>query len=251
MYKSTNRPIRRRRKRRRRCPLPLLAAVLVWCALAVLHPGARPALAPNGAEPAAWVEVEPLSQADWPTGCESVSAVMALRHAGADITVDEFIQWHLPCGELVWDGYGYTGPDPAACFIGSPYRARGSYGCFAPVIAKAMEQAAPEGYAALDLTGTGLAELEQLYLQRGIPVMIWATMEMRPVAEGTAWVIGDTGERFVWPAGEHCLLLVGADGEDYLLNDPRAGATVRYARELVQARYEELGRQAVALERLL
>ena len=27
----------------------------------------------------------------WPTGCESVSAVMLLRYLGYDITVDEFI----------------------------------------------------------------------------------------------------------------------------------------------------------------
>ena len=28
---------------------------------------------------------------DYPTGCESVSAVMALQYAGVDITVDTFI----------------------------------------------------------------------------------------------------------------------------------------------------------------
>ena len=28
----------------------------------------------------------------WPTGCESVSAVMLLRYLGYDITVDEFIE---------------------------------------------------------------------------------------------------------------------------------------------------------------
>ncbi|MBQ8646719.1 MAG: C39 family peptidase [Oscillospiraceae bacterium] len=241
---------RRARRRLRLCAALLFAAglLLILCALRAAR-GLQEAVAPAG--PGALVEAEPLSQADWPTGCESVSAVMALRWAGAEITVDEFIGLYLPCAPLDWDGYRYTGPDPAKCFVGSPYESKGSYGCFAPVIAAAMQRAAPEGWTALDLTGTDLEELARLYLQRGIPVVIWATMEMRPVAEGTRWIIGDTGEEFVWPAGEHCLLLVGEDGGDYLLNDPRAGATVRYSKELVAARYEELGRQAVAMEKVL
>ncbi len=34
----------------------------------------------------------------YPTGCESVTAVMALQYAGVDITVEEFIDNYLPQG---------------------------------------------------------------------------------------------------------------------------------------------------------
>ena len=84
------------------------------------------------------------------------------------------------------------------------------------------------------------------YLRHNIPVVIWATMEMRPVEAGTQWTLPD-GEVFTWPSGEHCLLLVGETAEGYLLNDPRAGETVCYDKELVRRRYESLGSQAVAL----
>ena len=191
------------------------------------------------------LEVPALSQADWPTGCESVSAVMALNWAGANLTVEDFVYGYLPMDELWTDAGGrLCGPSPSDAFIGDP--AGQGYGCFAPVLARAMSQAAPAGYRALDLTGSPLSELTDAYLRHNIPVVIWATMEMRPVEAGTQWLLPD-GEVFTWPSGEHCLLLVGETAEGYLLNDPRAGETVCYDKELVRRRYESLGSQAVAL----
>ena len=201
--------------------------------------------AAGGPEESPVLEVPALSQTDWPTGCESVSAVMALNWAGADLTVEDFVYGFLPMDEPWMDAGGQLcGPSPADTFIGDP--AGRGYGCFAPVLARAMSQAAPAGYRALDLTGSPLSELACAYLRHNIPVVIWATMEMRPVEAGTQWLLPD-GEVFTWPSGEHCLLLVGETAEEYLLNDPRAGETVCYDKELVRRRYESLGSQAVAL----
>ena len=56
----------------------------------------------------------------YPTGCESVSAVMLLKYLGYEITVDEFIQNCLECREMeIRDGVLY-GPDPNKFFCGSP-----------------------------------------------------------------------------------------------------------------------------------
>ena len=40
----------------------------------------------------------------YPTGCESVTAVMALQYAGVDVTVEEFIDGYLPQGEAPHQG---------------------------------------------------------------------------------------------------------------------------------------------------
>lgn len=227
------------------------ASLLLPSGLEVLHTAAQDAAVLFPQSAAGWpeeppvLEVPALSQADWPTGCESVSAVMALNWAGADLTVEDFVYGYLPMDELWTDAGGrLCGPSPADAFIGDP--AGQGYGCFAPVLARAMSQAAPAGYRALDLTGSPLSELTNAYLRHNIPVVIWATMEMRPVETGTRWQL-PSGETFTWPAGEHCLLLVGETSEGYLLNDPRAGETVCYDKELVRRRYESLGSQAVAL----
>ena len=242
-------PNRARRQRAARRQHRVAAAALL--ALLAFFGGLRDAAglfapsAAGGPEKSPVLEVPALSQTDWPTGCESVSAVMALNWAGADLTVEDFVYGFLPMDELWTDAAGQLcGPSPADTFIGDP--AGRGYGCFAPVLARAMSRAAPAGYRALDLTGSPLSELACAYLRHNIPVVIWATMEMRPVEAGTQWMLPG-GEIFTWPSGEHCLLLVGETAEGYLLNDPRAGETVCYDKELVRRRYESLGSQAVAL----
>ncbi len=246
VYQAPDRARRQRAARRRH---RVAAAALL--ALLAFFGGLRDAAglfapsAAGGPEKSPVLEVPALSQTDWPTGCESVSAVMALNWAGADLTVEDFVYGFLPMDELWMDAAGQLcGPSPADTFIGDP--AGRGYGCFAPVLARAMSQAAPAGYRALDLTGSPLSELACAYLRHNIPVVIWATMEMRPVEAGTQWLLPG-GEIFTWPSGEHCLLLVGETAEGYLLNDPRAGETVCYDKELVRRRYESLGSQAVAL----
>ena len=246
VYQAPNRARRQRAARRRH---RVAAAALL--ALLAFFGGLRDAAglfapsAAGGPEKSPVLEVPALSQTDWPTGCESVSAVMALNWAGADLTVEDFVYGFLPMDELWMDAAGQLcGPSPADTFIGDP--AGRGYGCFAPVLARAMSRAAPAGYRALDLTGSPLSELACAYLRHNIPVVIWATMEMRPVEAGTQWLLPG-GEVFTWPSGEHCLLLVGETAEGYLLNDPRAGETVCYDKELVRRRYESLGSQAVAL----
>ena len=242
-------PDRARRQRAARRQHRVAAAALL--ALLAFFGGLRDAAglfapsAAGGPEKSPVLEVPALSQTDWPTGCESVSAVMALNWAGADLTAEDFVYGFLPMDELWMDAAGQLcGPSPADTFIGDP--AGRGYGCFAPVLARAMSRAAPAGYRALDLTGSPLSELACAYLRHNIPVVIWATMEMRPVEAGTQWLLPG-GEVFTWPSGEHCLLLVGETAEGYLLNDPRAGETVCYDKELVRRRYESLGSQAVAL----
>lgn len=246
VYQAPDRARRQRAARRRH---RVAAAALL--ALLAFFGGLRDAAglfapsAAGGPEKSPVLEVPALSQTDWPTGCESVSAVMALNWAGADLTVEDFVYGFLPMDELWMDAAGQLcGPSPADTFIGDP--AGRGYGCFAPVLARAMSRAAPAGYRALDLTGSPLSELACAYLRHNIPVVIWATMEMRPVEDGTQWMLPG-GEIFTWPSGEHCLLLVGETAEGYLLNDPRAGETVCYDKELVRRRYESLGSQAVAL----
>ena len=81
------------------------------------------------------IDVPIISQMpDYPTGCESVSAVMALRYYGESVTVDDFIDDHLPKSAYVYSKDGiYYGPSPFQYFVGNP-RSKNSSGCMATVI---------------------------------------------------------------------------------------------------------------------
>lgn len=192
------------------------------------------------------IPVPLMNQQDYPTGCESVTSVMALNYAGFEITVDEFIDKYLRIGTFYEKEGQYYGNSPYYYFIGDP-RTAGGFGCFAPVIHDALTAVAGRERVK-DLTGMTLAMIVDEYIKEGIPVIIWATIDMQPTYDGRGWFILETGKYYTWPAGEHCLLLVGADEEYYYFNDPKQDTeAVRYEKSLTQMRYLEMGSQALAL----
>lgn len=212
--------------------------------------GCRPAYAPRpvNRQLDGMVSVPPLSQyPDYPTGCESVTAVMALHHAGVLISVEDFITNHLPCDDRFYEEDGLLyGPDPYAVFIGDP-RTPHSFGCMAPVIEQALRSCVGEEERVVNTTGETLSTLCRNYVDNGVPVLLWATMEMRPVSSGRMWFLPDA-RQFTWPSGEHCLLLVGYNESEYLFNDPRHGAVVAYDKNAVEVAYASLGKQSLVIQ---
>ena len=71
----------------------------------------------------------------------------------------------------------------------------------------------------MDESGKTAAELCS-YIDAGMPVVFWATLDFQPVPEKRDhWLLAD-GTDFAWKCNEHCLLLVGYDDENYWFNDP-------------------------------
>ena len=106
----------------------------------------------------------------YPTGCESVSTVMLLQYLGYSLTVDEFIEKYLERRDFEErDGQLY-GPSPDEYFCGSPYD-ENSFGCYAPVICRALEKAAGDKYRIINETGTSMEELLTNYIDKGTPVI--------------------------------------------------------------------------------
>ena len=76
---------------------------------------------------------------EWPTGCESVSAVMLLQYLGMDISVEQFVDFYLEKTPLFEKDGNLYGGDPRRVFVGNPADDQ-SMGCYAPVIKKALEK---------------------------------------------------------------------------------------------------------------
>lgn len=183
----------------------------------------------------------------YPTGCESVSAVMLLRHFGMNITVEEFIDDCLECSCFEEKNGELYGPDPRKHFCGSPYDGE-SFGCYAPVIVRALKKVLGDQYEVTDETGTEEEELCRKYLDNGIPVIYWACINMREPITGPQWKLKDSDETFTWISNEHCMLLVGYDKEGYYFNDPYDNnGTIRYSKELTKNRHRAQRSQAVAV----
>lgn len=186
---------------------------------------------------------------DYPTGCESVSTVMLLQYLGIDITVDEFIEKYLdkePMRQI--DGRLY-GPNPWKQFAGSPYDSE-SFGCYAPVIETALNKvftAYTIEKQAEDITGMPMSEILTKYIDRDMPVVFWASIDLKETIVGPEWELTD-GSVFTWISNEHCMLLVGYDEESYYFNDPwHNHGCIAYPRELVEKRHAEQREMAVGI----
>ena len=231
----------------------ILALALCCCrglpqALAMVAVEASP-----GRERGYCIDAPYLDQRDkYPTGCESVCAVMDLQYYGVDLSVEEFIDNYLPLGDAPHvDGQGnYVGCDPREAFPGSPYEESG-WGCYSPVIEKALvralEDSGRKDLAVARLDGSTLEDLYGRYVSQGVPVLLWATIGMEEPVVSQTFTIQGTGEAFDWVYPMHCLLWVGEAGDSWLFHDPLAGEAVAYSKSQVERAYRGLGCQAVAL----
>ncbi len=179
-----------------------------------------------------------------PTGCETVSTVMALQYLGVDISCIKFAKEWLERGTVLMnkDGSLY-GDSPYEVFIGSPL-SEGGYGCFAPVIEKAVKNNC-SAVTVNNLTGMTVSDICTEYIDNGIPVVMWITYNLCELTEGKSWYLNN-GELFVWLSGEHCALLVGYSNLYYYFCDPIYGKLMCYDREKVELRYSQMGSQALA-----
>ena len=188
----------------------------------------------------------------YPTGCESVCAVMDLQYYGVDLSVEEFIDGYLPLGDAphVDEQGNYVGCDPREGFPGNPYEESG-WGCYSPVIEKALvralEDSGRKDLAVARLDGSTLEDLYGRYVSQGVPVLLWATIGMEEPVVSQTFTIQGTGEAFDWVYPMHCLLWVGEAGDSWLFHDPLAGEAVAYSKSQVERAYRGLGCQAVAL----
>ena len=125
------------------------------------------------------INTEHIYQTDnWPTGCESVTAVMALNAAGIEISVDDFIDDYLVCTEPPFD--------PEKSFGGDP-RSQSGRGCYAPVIKAALDKAlAGTEFHAKQGEGTVRrgAFAKKWTVSAGTPVIFWERLKWQSRLRG-------------------------------------------------------------------
>lgn len=191
-----------------------------------------------------------ISQKDsYPTGCESVSAVMLLHYLGISISVDDFIHTFLECRPFEIRNGQLFGADPREHFCGSPYN-EDDFGCYAPVIQKALEKIFTE-YKAIDETGKPTESLLREYIDQDMPVIYWACIDMREPIIGPNWKLLDSGEDFTWISNEHCMLLVGYDENNYYFNDPYENhGLIGYPRDIVESRHKAQYEMAIGVKKI-
>lgn len=82
----------------------------------------------------------------------------------------------------------------------------------------------------------------------GKPVVIWSTIDLKETYRNITWDVD--GKEIAWRANEHCMVLIGYDKDNNtcIVSDPLQGIK-EYPRDLFNQRYEELGKQAIVVEK--
>ncbi len=186
---------------------------------------------------------------DYPTGCESISAVMLLAYLGISVSPDEFIEYYLEQEPMQKKDGKLYGPHPCTRFAGSPYD-RESFGCYAPVIVRALNRVFADRRVQLradDVTGMEMEDLLKRFINRDMPVIFWASIDLKETVCGPDWLLSD-GSLFTWISNEHCMLLVGYDEKSYYFNDPwKNHGCIAYDKKLVEMRHAEQYAMAVSV----
>ena len=183
-----------------------------------------------------------------PNGCEAVSATMLLHYNNFNIDPVDFADKYLDKGEVYVKWGCRYGPNPKTQYAGDPKSEKGGWGCFAPVIIKALNKYLDGKMYAKNLTGLTLNEIVQQYIAVDIPVAVWVTQEMKSIKSFYQWQSYDRSETFIYPVSEHCMVLTGFDDEYYYFNDPlNEDQSVKFEKDVASASYNSLGKQAVAI----
>ena len=202
---------------------------------------------------AAILRVPHIEQTDeWPSGDECLCAVMLLRYLGIRISVNEFIDFFLPQGQMRRKEGRLRGADPETEFAGSPYD-KSSFGCYPGALIKAMNDCfAQKGlsWKAEDATGKSTDELLAEGIANDVPVIYWASEGMKPTRPGYSWTCSKDGRTIRWINGAQCMLLIGSDDNALVFNDPaEPEGAVRYSRKTAVKRHAELDKRAVIVKK--
>lgn len=203
----------------------------------------------QNAKPEVRIDVPYISQEGiLPNGCESVSAVMLLRHLGFDITPEDFVDNYLDCKPVTIKFGCRYGPNPKYYYAGDPRSEKWGCGCFSPVIVRALEKYLPKDYEAVNTTGMSLEALKKKYIDNEIPVAVWVTVGMEEVDSILQWQSENKSETFLYPENEHCMVFVGYDKDNYIFADPyNSNGIVSYPIKDCEAAHSMLGFQSLAV----
>jgi uncharacterized protein YvpB len=168
---------------------------------------------------------------EMPAGCEVYSLAAVLRALGYDADPHEIVMNHLPFISL--------GGSDASAYSGNPYvEGEG----LPPAIVRAgnsfLEEAGSD-VRFVDVTGSSFEELEAL-ADGGTPVLVWTTMYLEDPG------FDSPVTPYTFYPNEHCLVLLGTEGDVVLTMDPMVGYA-SYDREWFQYLYEQCGSMAVTL----
>ena len=191
-----------------------------------------------------------LQEPELPNGCEIVSLTAILNYYGYNVSKVIMADHYLPKqGFSRIDGKLF-GPNPYKTYAGSPrVKSSGWYSFAPPIVDAANNYMATQTYKmkATNISGSSKEDLIA-YLNKGIPIVTWVTLDLSEPKLNGHWYFKDTGEYYKAYTNLHVVVLNGyKEGVVHVMN-PLKGQ-VEYNLDTFFKSYEEMGKHALILEK--
>lgn len=188
-----------------------------------------------------------LQYPELPQGCEIVALTAVLNSYGYDVKKTEMADVYLPKQPFTYKNNRRYGPNPYKAYAGNPRSEAGFFTYAPPIIEAANNYFAKAGGNGLplDLSGSTREEIID-QLNKGNPVVIWVTRDLKSPKLSYSWYVDDTGEKFVAPINSHTVVLNGYDEKKVHYMDPLKGQ-ISYDANAFFKNYQELGSHAMVV----
>lgn len=176
----------------------------------------------------------------YPTGCESTALTILLRYYGINVSVDSVVSNLSKGGYLYYKDNVRYGGNPEKQFVGDPTDPL-SFGAYeGPIIEVANK------FKTGIISGRGSSFDTVLgIVKQGRPVMVWTTINLLEPYVVASWIYDATGEKMVWYAHEHAVVIVGFSNKYVIVSDPYTGTIKKQSRGLFESRYNSLGKRCL------
>ncbi len=182
-----------------------------------------------------------------PNGCEITSLTTVLNYYGYPIDKVTLSDKFLPMKPFYRKDGKLYGPHPDEAFSGNPRDGSGFY-VFAGPTAKAGNdyiKSVGGEHAITDLTGSSRETIID-YVEQGVPVVIWVTLDLGAPNFNYSWLLDDSGEEYPALLNLHSVAISGINGDQFSVMDPLKGNVMYDVNSLFES-YESIGSRALVV----
>jgi len=162
-----------------------------------------------------------------PNGCEITSLTSVLNYYGYNVSKTVMSDSYLRKQEFERRDGKLFGANPYIAFSGNPRSARSGFYVYAPPIVEAADnylRDAGGNHKTKDISGS-IEEKIFEYVNNGIPVVIWTSIDQKPIRFDFSWNLFESGEKFDAALNLHAVVLNGYSGDMVHVMDPLKGYT--------------------------
>ncbi|MBC5637728.1 C39 family peptidase [Ornithinibacillus sp. BX22] len=190
-----------------------------------------------------------LQEPELPNGCEVTSLASVLHYYGYEVDKTVLSDKYLPKIPFEVKNGKLYGADPYNAYAGEPRSRNQGFFSYAPPIIETVNRYFKEvggHHKTEDITGSSPEELLNNYVQEGIPVVVWTTIDLKEPLFNYSWYVHGTEKSIDVIRNSHTVVLTGFSEEEVFVMDPLKG-NVSYPMDQFFEIYKKAGSHAMVV----